>query len=79
MSCSSATGLADTSGAAFGPSPNLGWFWKFPLAILDGIERRRQYNELLELDDRMLADIGVSRPIVAEARDSSFFGSRYSR
>ncbi|MCK1382990.1 DUF1127 domain-containing protein [Bradyrhizobium sp. 21] len=79
MSCNSAIGLADRSGAAFGPSPNLKWLWKIPLAILNGLERRRQYNELLELDDRMLADIGVSRTTIAVARNSSFFGSRDSR
>ncbi|WP_244552550.1 DUF1127 domain-containing protein [Bradyrhizobium sp. Ghvi] len=34
--------------------------------------RRRQYNELLDLDDRFLADIGVSRTMIAEARKASF-------
>jgi hypothetical protein len=43
-----------------------------PLALLDAITRRREYSELLELDDRLLADVGLSRPIVAEARRSSF-------
>jgi hypothetical protein len=76
MSCDSITGSTVTSSAAVGPSLTLRWFWKFPLALLDGITRRRQYNELLELDDRLIADIGLSRTIVAEARKSSFPGWR---
>ena len=72
MSCNSAVGPADTSAAAHRPSPNLRWLWKIPLAILNGMERRRQYNELLGLDDRFLADIGVTRTMIAEARKSSF-------
>ncbi|WBL81072.1 DUF1127 domain-containing protein [Bradyrhizobium xenonodulans] len=72
MSCNSAAGLTGPSATAFGPSPNLRWFSKLPLALLDTIARRRQYRELLELDDRLLEDIGVSRTMVAEARKSSF-------
>lgn len=79
MSCNSAIGPADTSVAAFRPSPNLTWLWKIPLAILNGITRRRQYNELLDLDDRFLADIGVSRTMIAEARKSSFSDWRDGR
>ena len=79
MSCNSAIGQADTSATAYRPSPNLRWFWKLPLAILNGIARRRQYNELLDLDDRLLADIGVSRTIIAEARKDSFSDWRDSR
>jgi hypothetical protein len=45
--------------------PDLGWSWKIPLAWLGGIalglERRHEYRQLLELDDRLLADIGMSR------------------
>jgi len=73
MACNSAIASTDRSVV---PSPNLSWFWRFPLALLDAITRRRQYNELLELDDRLLADIGVSRTIVAEVRKSSFSGWR---
>jgi uncharacterized protein YjiS (DUF1127 family) len=76
MSCDSATGSISTSSAAFGPSPNPGWFWKLSLALLDGITRRRQYDELLELDDRLLADIGLSRTMVGEARRSYYSGWR---
>jgi hypothetical protein len=74
MSCDSTTGSIGTSNAVFGPSPNLGWFWKVPLALLDRITRHRQYDELLELDDRLLADIGLSRTIVGEARRCYFSG-----
>ncbi|MGY3422563.1 MULTISPECIES: DUF1127 domain-containing protein [unclassified Bradyrhizobium] len=79
MSCDSTTGSISTSSAAFGPSPNPRWFWKLTLALLDGITRRRQYDELLELDDRLLADIGLSRTIVGEARRCYFSGWRDDR
>ena len=36
----------------------LGWLGRMALAL----EKRHQRRELLMLDDRMLADIGVSRP-----------------
>ncbi|WP_128918950.1 DUF1127 domain-containing protein [Bradyrhizobium nanningense] len=71
MSCDSTIASTDTSRAAFSPSPNLAWVWRLPLALLNGITRRRQYGELLELDDRLLADMGLSRTIVAEARKSA--------
>jgi len=49
--------------------------WKIPLAWLAAIalgwDGRRQYAELLELDDRLLADIGVARTGVEEAREAS--------
>jgi uncharacterized protein YjiS (DUF1127 family) len=57
--------------------PDLEWSWKIPLAWLAGIatrwERRRQYRQLLELDDRLLADIGLSRTIVREVRSSPLY------
>jgi uncharacterized protein YjiS (DUF1127 family) len=47
-----------------------GW-WKIPLAWLVGIalawERRCQYRQLLELDNRLLADMGISRTTIEEA------------
>ncbi|WP_377827613.1 DUF1127 domain-containing protein [Bradyrhizobium lupini] len=76
MSCDSTTGSIGTSSAAFVSSPSPAWFWKLTLALLDGITRRRQYDELLELDDRLLADIGLSRTIVGEARRCYFSGWR---
>ena len=51
--------------------------WKIPLAWLAGIalggERRYQYRQLLELDDRLLADIGLSRTAVEEVRRSPLY------
>jgi uncharacterized protein YjiS (DUF1127 family) len=76
MSCGS-TNSTNTLGAASPSFPDLGWSWKIPLAWLAGIvlgwDRRRQYRELLELDDRLLADIGVSRAAAEEARGSSLY------
>jgi uncharacterized protein YjiS (DUF1127 family) len=57
--------------------PNLGWSWKIPFAWLAGtalrLERRTQYSELLELDDRLLADIGLSRTDVENVRRSCLY------
>jgi uncharacterized protein YjiS (DUF1127 family) len=56
--------------------PDPGW-WKIPLAWLAGIilawERRCQYRQLLELDDRLLADMGISRTTVEEVRRSPLY------
>jgi uncharacterized protein YjiS (DUF1127 family) len=38
-----------------------------------GWQRRCQYRQLLELDDRLLADIGVSRVAVEEVRRSHLY------
>ena len=51
--------------------------WKTQFAWLAGIalawERRCQYQQLLELDDRLLADIGISRTTVEEVRKSHLY------
>lgn len=78
MSCGSTTGNSTNILKAASPSfPGLGWFWKIPLAWLDGIalrwERHRQYEQLLELDDRLLADIGLTRTAVKEVRRSHLY------
>jgi len=78
MSCSSiACGSTDTSKSALPAFPDLRWLWKFPLAwlvgIASGLKRRSQYNEFLELDDRLLADVGLSRTAVEEVRRSSLY------
>ena len=50
--------------------PELGWLWRIPLSWLYGMaawsERRSRYRELRELDDPLLADIGLSRHQVGE-------------
>ena len=78
MSCGSTTcNSTGTLGAAYPSFPGLGWSWKIPLAWLAGIalgwERRHQYGQLLELDERLLADIGVSREAVEEVRRSYLY------
>jgi uncharacterized protein YjiS (DUF1127 family) len=78
MSCGSttcnSTNVLDAAPPAF---PDFRWSWKIPLAWLAvialGWDRRRQYKELLELDDHLLADIGVSRTAVEEMRRSSLY------
>jgi uncharacterized protein YjiS (DUF1127 family) len=78
MSCGSTTGnSAITPDAASLPFPDLGWPWKIPLAWLTGIalwlDRRTEYRQLLELDDHLLADIGLSRTDVDEVRRSHLY------
>ena len=77
MSCGSTTSnstyLIDAPAPSF---PGFGW-WKIPLAWLAetalGWERRYQYGQLLELDDRLLADMGLSRTVVEEVRRSPLY------
>ena len=80
MSCGSTT--SNSTYTIDPPSPSfadLRW-WKIPLAWLAGIalawERRCQYKQLLELDDRLLADIGISKTTVEEVRRSPLYISR---
>jgi uncharacterized protein YjiS (DUF1127 family) len=78
MSCGSTTcNSTNTLGAASPSFPDLRWSWKILLAWLAGIalgwERRSQYRQLLELDDRLLSDIGVSRMAAEEARRSQLY------
>jgi uncharacterized protein YjiS (DUF1127 family) len=78
MSCGSTIGnSANTLDSAPASLPNLGWSWNIPFAWLSGIapkwERRRQYSELHELNDWLLADIGVSRTAIGEVRRSSLY------
>jgi uncharacterized protein YjiS (DUF1127 family) len=78
MSCGSttrsSTNIIEATSRSF-PGPR--WSWKIPHAWLDGIalrwERHRQYGQLLELDDRMLADIGLARMNVEEVRRSHLY------
>ena len=63
--------------AASSSISDLRWSWKIPLAWLAGIalrwERRYQCRQLLELDDHLLADIGLSRTAVEEVRRSPLY------
>jgi uncharacterized protein YjiS (DUF1127 family) len=78
MSCGSpignSTNTLDVASASF---PNLGWPWNIPFAWLSGIalgwERLCRDRQLLELDDRLLADIGVSRIAIEEVRRSPLY------
>ena len=78
MSCGSTTCNSATTFDATSPSfPNLGWSWKTPLAWLSGIalwlDRRYEYKQVLELDDHLLDDIGLSRTDVEEVRRSHLY------
>jgi uncharacterized protein YjiS (DUF1127 family) len=78
MSCGSTICNSTNNLEAASPlSPDLRWSWKIPLAWLAGIaqgwERRYQCRQLLELDDHLLADIGLSRTAVEEARRSPLY------
>lgn len=77
MACGSTINNSTNTLAASGSFPALGWSWRTPAAWLAGIalwlERRDQYRQLLELDDRLLADIGVSKANVEEVRRSPLY------
>jgi uncharacterized protein YjiS (DUF1127 family) len=78
MPCGSTTLNSATTLNATSPSfPDLGWSWKTPHTWLAGIalwlERRHEYRQLRELDDRLLADMGLSRTDVEEVRRSSLY------
>jgi uncharacterized protein YjiS (DUF1127 family) len=78
MSCGStacnSTNILDAASTSY---PDPGGSWKTLLSSLTGIalwwERRSQYRQLLELDDRLLTDIGVSRMAAEEARRSRLY------
>ena len=77
MSCGSTTSNSTYNNPAPVRSfPDSRW-WKIPFAWLVGIvpawERRCQYRQLLELDDRLLADMGISRTTVEEVRRSPLY------
>jgi uncharacterized protein YjiS (DUF1127 family) len=77
MSCGSTDGnSAKTSDAASSCPSALRQSWKIPVALLTGLAmglNRRHDRELLELDDRLLADIGLSKTTAVEARRSHFY------
>jgi len=78
MSCGSTISNSPNNPEAASPLfPDLRWSWKIPLAWLTGIalgwERQYERRQLLQLDDRLLADIGLSRTAVEEARRSPLY------
>ena len=78
MSCGSTTCNSTNNHEEASTSfPDLRWSWKIPLAWLAGIalslERRHQYRQLLDLDDHLLADIGLSRTAIEEVRRSPLY------
>jgi uncharacterized protein YjiS (DUF1127 family) len=84
MPCGSTiSNSTNTLGAASPSLPDLGWSWRIPFAWLAGIvltwDRRRRYGELLELDDHLLDDIGVSRTRVEEVRRSSLYARAWQQ
>jgi uncharacterized protein YjiS (DUF1127 family) len=78
MSCGSTIGNSTNNlEAASFSFPDLRWSWHSPVAWLTGVvlawERRNVYRELFQLDDRLLADIGLSRSDVEEVRRSPLY------
>ena len=78
MPCGSAARDSTNTPDAASPSiPAFGWSWKTPLtwlaALAMGWKRRSPYREFLELDDRLLADIGISRTAAKEVRRSELY------
>jgi uncharacterized protein YjiS (DUF1127 family) len=75
---SNSSNILDAASPAF---PDPGWSWKILLSWLAGIarprERRSQYKELLELDDHLLSDIGISRTGGEEVRRSQLYLSAW--
>lgn len=66
MSCGSSACTSKNYLETASPSfPGRRWSWQIPLAWLAGIVlwcgRRYELGQLVELDDRLLADIGISR------------------
>lgn len=79
MSCGSTNCTTRYDIPASMPFAALEWLWQRPSVWLakinDGCERSRQRRRLLELDYRLLADIGLSRDDAGEeARKSFWFG-----
>jgi uncharacterized protein YjiS (DUF1127 family) len=77
MSCGSttcnSTNILDAASPSF---PALRWSWKTPLAWLAGtagLVRHRRHKQLLELDDRLLDDMGIPRKPVEEVRRSHLY------
>ncbi|WP_082081374.1 DUF1127 domain-containing protein [Bradyrhizobium sp. LTSP857] len=74
MPCGNSISTLDAGSPSFRVSR---WSWNSPLSWFVGItlewERRSQYRQLLELDDRLLADMGLSKTTVEEVRRSPLY------
>ena len=58
------------------PAPFTGWgrrWWRIASRLLRLYDRPQQRRALLELDDRMLADIGISRRQASEEARKPFW------
>jgi uncharacterized protein YjiS (DUF1127 family) len=76
MSCGS-TACTQYDTPASKPLAGLKWLWQarsvWLAKISRGRERWHQRRQLLELDDRLLADIGLSREQAADEAGKSFW------
>jgi uncharacterized protein YjiS (DUF1127 family) len=77
MSCGNANCTsANDIETALSSFPDLGWSWKIPLSWLARMalacEQRHQRRQLLELNDQLLADIGISRQDAVQEAFKSF-------
>jgi uncharacterized protein YjiS (DUF1127 family) len=70
MSCSGTTCTTSYEIAAAKPFGGFEWLWQRPSVWLAkfnrGCEQSHQHRQLLELSDRLLADIGLSREQAVE-------------
>jgi uncharacterized protein YjiS (DUF1127 family) len=77
MSCGSTTCTTRYDIPASKPFAGVEWLWQRPSVWLakinDGCERSHQRRQLLELNDRLLADIGLSREQAVEEALKSFW------
>ena len=77
MSCSGTTCTTRYEIAAAKPFAGFEQLWQKPSEWLagfsDGCERSHQRRQLLELSDRLLADIGLSREQAVEEACKSFW------
>lgn len=77
MSCGSTTCTTRYDIPASKPFAGFEWLWQRPSVwlakISRGDEQRHQRRQLLELNDRLLADIGLSREQAVEEACKSFW------
>jgi uncharacterized protein YjiS (DUF1127 family) len=66
---------SSTPSAADGPpvSGVLGWWLKVNERIRSRMQKRRELRDLVALNDRLLADIGITREQAEAARKANWF------